>query len=87
MAFQPRKGDTPAPVTFRRFMDRSPRELVAAYQLINTDYEHVTSEQLLNVVVELKRRNEVNRLDTLLNRLADKRAQGDPDEPTTIKLV
>ena len=87
MGFQPRKGDTAAPATFRRFIEASDREIRAAMLLINRDYVHVTSEQLLNVIVELKRRGEINKLNTLLEQLAGKRAAGDIDEPSLVRIV
>ena len=67
MAFKPRKTDNRAPMGFRRFIKKSEYELNYASGLIRRDYEHCTSEQLLNIIVEMRRRGQVNQLGSLLD--------------------
>ena len=67
MAFRPKQSDTLVPAGYRRFCGKSDREMAHDYSLIRRDYEHVTSEQLLNMIVELRRRGQHNQLGSLLD--------------------
>jgi hypothetical protein len=71
MAFKPKAGDSPAPRGFRRFVGKSQHEFLHALSLIKRDYGNITSEQLLNVVVEAHRRGNRNQVDGLLDYLGE----------------
>jgi len=83
MAFRPKAADSPAPRGFRRFIHKSEHEFSHSVSLVRRDYSGVSSEQLLNVLVELYRRGSRNQLDSVLMYLMEMNGEvfaGEPED-------